>query len=86
MAVTMLLSRSASVLWQNPQHRLLLSKTFYTLEYKNYKENRHKYEYRQTRNFKDFGHTRKKFRLIPALPIVIPSIGLILSGFVDWNQ
>ncbi|EFN68144.1 Calcium-binding atopy-related autoantigen 1 [Camponotus floridanus] len=40
--MAMLFSRSASVLWQNPQHRLLLSKTFCTLDYKNYRENRHK--------------------------------------------
>ncbi|XP_011256711.2 calcium uptake protein 1 homolog, mitochondrial isoform X2 [Camponotus floridanus] len=84
--MAMLFSRSASVLWQNPQHRLLLSKTFCTLDYKNYRENRHKYEYRQTRNYKNFGHTRTKHTFKYSLTLFIPTIGLFISTCVGWDR
>lgn len=82
----MLLNRSASVLWQSPQHRFLLSKTFYALKYNNYRENRHKYEYRQTRNYKDFGHTRKKNTFRSYVTILVPSIGMFISTCIGWER
>ncbi|KMQ98162.1 calcium-binding atopy-related autoantigen 1 [Lasius niger] len=85
MAVTMLLSRSACVLRQYPQRRLLLANAFYTPERNSYREDRYKYEYEQTRNFRNFGHTRKKSSLSYALPVIIPGIAMIICMTVDWQ-
>ncbi|XP_029174818.1 calcium uptake protein 1 homolog, mitochondrial-like isoform X2 [Nylanderia fulva] len=90
MAVTMLLSRSACVLRQYPQHRLLLTNAFYTLEcnnsYTTYREERYKYEYQQTRNYKNFGHTRKKSRLLFAMPVIVPGVIMLMCITVDWQK
>ncbi|KAM0725423.1 Calcium uptake protein 1-like protein, mitochondrial [Formica fusca] len=86
MAVIMLFSRSACVFRQNPQCRLLLVNALHTPGYNSYGKDRHKYEYKQTRNFKNFGHTRKKSSFIAALPVAIPSIGLFICMTIDWQR
>ncbi|CAL1689433.1 unnamed protein product [Lasius platythorax] len=82
----MLLSRSACILRQYPQRRLLLANAFYTPERNSYREDRYKYEYEQTRNFRNFGHTRKKSSLSYALPVIIPGIAMIICITVDWQR
>lgn len=86
MAVIMLFSRNAYVFRQYQQCRLLLANTLHTPECNSYGKDRHKYEYKQTRNFKNFGHTRKKSSFISALPIAIPSIGLFICMSIDWQR
>ncbi|XP_072745594.1 calcium uptake protein 1 homolog, mitochondrial isoform X2 [Anoplolepis gracilipes] len=82
----MLLSRSAYVLRQYPQRRLLLANGFYTSESNSYGKDRHKYEYKQTRNFKNFGHTRGKSSLFFTLPVAIPGFGLLICMTFDWQR
>lgn len=84
----MLFSRNACVF---RQYRLLFVNALHTPECNSYGvKDRHKYEYKQTRNFKNFGHTRKKSSfisaLISSLPIAIPSIGLFICLGIDWQR
>lgn len=84
----MLLSRSTCIFRQYPQCKLLAANAVYISEYnvtKSYKENKYKYEYKQSRNFRNFGHTRKKSRLLFALPIILSGIGT-LSLIFDWQR
>ncbi|XP_050457944.1 calcium uptake protein 1 homolog, mitochondrial-like isoform X2 [Cataglyphis hispanica] len=90
MAVIMLFSRNACVFRQYQQCRLLLVNALHTPECNSYGKDRHKYEYKQTRNFKNFGHTQKRSSftsaLISSLPIAIPSIGLFICMGIDWQR
>ncbi|XP_012214702.1 calcium uptake protein 1 homolog, mitochondrial isoform X2 [Linepithema humile] len=81
----MLLSRSTCIFRQYPKCKLLAVNAVYVSECNGYKENRYKYEYKQSRNFRNFGHTRKKSRLLFALPIILPGIGT-LSFIFDWQR
>lgn len=80
----MLLSRSICIFRQS-QYKLLAVNAVYVSEYNGYKENGYRYKYKQSRNFRNFGHTKKKSRLLFALPVILPGIGL-LAGIFDWQR
>jgi len=80
----MLLNRSVRVFQQYLQRNIPLAITaVYVPKCSAYKENIYKYEYKQKRDFKNFGHTRKKVDYKIAIPFAILWI-LCLSMFFDW--
>ncbi|KYN02730.1 hypothetical protein ALC62_06530 [Cyphomyrmex costatus] len=82
----MLFSRSTFAFRQCLQRKLFTTvDTFYLVELqKNCRKN--VYDYNQTRNFRNFGHTRRKFRLSSIMPIIICSIGMLVTISFDWQR
>jgi len=84
--IVTMFSRSTSVfrLSQYLRQKLSTVNTFYLAELqKNCRKS--VYEYNQTRNFRNFGHTKKKYRFYHAIPIIICSTGMIVN-FFDWQR
>ncbi|KAG5345092.1 MICU1 protein, partial [Acromyrmex charruanus] len=83
---TMLFSRSTSIFRQCLQRKLFATvDTFYLVELqKNCRKNI--FEYNQTRNFRNFGHTKRKSRFISFLPIVLCYIGMVITISFDWQR
>ncbi|TGZ55944.1 Uncharacterized protein DBV15_08016, partial [Temnothorax longispinosus] len=83
-AVTMLLSRGTCVFQQYLRRKFLTIDTLYFVQLqKNYRKNA--YEYNQIRNFRNFGHTRKKTRLSTIIPLVIFGAGMVINC-LDWQR
>ncbi|XP_012541700.1 calcium uptake protein 1 homolog, mitochondrial isoform X2 [Monomorium pharaonis] len=81
----MLLNRSAFAFRQCLRHKPLTADTLFILELqKNYRKN--EYEYNQTRNFKNFGHTKKKFTFFSNLPFVLGCTGMLITICFDWQR
>jgi len=82
----MLFNRSTSVFRQCLQRKLFATvDTFYLIELqKNFRKNI--YEYNQTRNFRNFGHTRRKSRFIYSIPIALCCIGMAITVSFDWQR
>lgn len=81
--VTMLLSRSTCMLRQHLQHKFLAVVGFHVPECNSYRENTYKYE--QTRNYKNFGHTRRKTRFYTIVPSLI-CVSIMFAQFFDWQK
>ncbi|XP_071563873.1 calcium uptake protein 1 homolog, mitochondrial isoform X3 [Temnothorax nylanderi] len=80
----MLLSRGTCVFQQYLRRKLLTIDTLYFVQLqKNYRKNA--YEYNQIRNFRNFGHTRKKTRISTIIPLVIFSAGMLINC-LDWQR
>ncbi|XP_077270279.1 mitochondrial calcium uptake 1 isoform X2 [Temnothorax americanus] len=80
----MLLSRGTCVFQQYLRRKLLTIDTLYFVQLqKNYRKNA--YEYNQIRNFRNFGHTRKKIRISTIITLVIFSAGMIVNC-LDWQR
>ncbi|XP_018364183.1 PREDICTED: calcium uptake protein 1 homolog, mitochondrial isoform X2 [Trachymyrmex cornetzi] len=82
----MLFSRSTSAFRQCLQRKLFTTvDTFYLLELqKNCRKN--VYEYNQTRNFRNFGHTKRKSHIKNIMPITLCIIGMFISVCFDWQR
>ncbi|XP_024869675.1 calcium uptake protein 1 homolog, mitochondrial isoform X1 [Temnothorax curvispinosus] len=80
----MLLSRGTCLFQQYLRRKFLTIDTLYFVQLqKNYRKNA--YEYNQIRNFRNFGHTRKKTRLSTIIPFVIFSAGMVINC-LDWQR
>ncbi|XP_011144612.1 calcium uptake protein 1 homolog, mitochondrial isoform X1 [Harpegnathos saltator] len=78
----MLLNRNMFVLRRCLQCKPFAASTFYITECNSYRD---KFQYKQTRNFRNFGHTSQKKPISYFAPFVITFI-MITVNFTDWQR
>lgn len=78
----MLLNRSIYVLRRCLQRRPLAVSVLNTPECSSYRD---KFQYKQTRDFRDFGHTPKKAPFYYFIPYIV-CVFLVMANFFDWQQ